>query len=143
MRSLESPEVGELLSLNVVAHLATVDAEGYPHVTPIWFLWSDGVFVLTSYSGRPHLGRIMRNPKVGLVIDVEGALRTDGERPNRQVRVIGDAKVSNDSNAFWTHRIRAKYIDVSTAPGAVGWVPDRQRMLITITPRKITAVASV
>ncbi|MFJ9369942.1 pyridoxamine 5'-phosphate oxidase family protein [Nocardia sp. NPDC101769] len=143
MRSLEDPEVGELLSLDVVAHLATIDSEGYPHVTPIWFLWSDGAFHLTSYTGRPHLGRIMRNPRVGLVIDVEGALRADGERPNKQVRVIGDAKVSDDSNAIWTQRIRAKYIDASIAPGAVGWVPDRERRLITVSPRKITAVASV
>ncbi len=97
MRRLEEYEVGELLSRDVVAHLATLDSEGYPHITPIWFLWEQGVFYLTSYVGRPHLGWIVRNPRVGLGIDVEAELRADGERPNKQVRVIGDARVSVDS----------------------------------------------
>jgi len=22
--------------------IATIDADGYPHVTPLWFLWADG-----------------------------------------------------------------------------------------------------
>lgn len=143
MRRLDESEVEGLLSLDAVAHLATIDSDGYPHVTPIWFLWVGEVFYLTSYAGRPHLDRIMRNPRVGLVIDVEAALRADGERPNKQVRVIGDATVSLDRDGMWTRRIRAEYIDGSTAPGAVDRALDRERMLITIIPRKITAIASI
>lgn len=118
MRRLERPEIDALLNLDVVARLATIDSDGYPHVTPIWFLWESGRFHLTSFSTRPHLRRIARNPKVGLVIDIEGELRTDGERPNRQVRVIGDASI---------------------AERAV----DQQRSLIVVTPRDIVGVASV
>ncbi|MFC9472689.1 pyridoxamine 5'-phosphate oxidase family protein [Nocardia sp. NPDC056952] len=143
MRRLEVPEIGELLGLDAVAHLSTIDSQGYPHVTPIWFLWEDGRFYLTSYPGRPHLGRIMRNPKVGLVIDVEDDLRADGERPNKQVRLVGDATVSVDPDEIWTRRIRAKYIDNTVAPGAVGYAAARERMVVAITPRKITAVASI
>ncbi|MFD6156526.1 pyridoxamine 5'-phosphate oxidase family protein [Nocardia sp. NPDC060256] len=143
MRPLDAPERGELLTMDVVAHLATIDSDGYPHVTPIWFVWEGGSFYLTSDPGRPHLSRIMRNPKVGLVIDVEAALRADGERPNKQVRVIGDATVSLDPDGIWTQRIRAKYIDGSIAPDAVERPPDRERKLITVTPRKITTVASI
>jgi nitroimidazol reductase NimA-like FMN-containing flavoprotein (pyridoxamine 5'-phosphate oxidase superfamily) len=95
MRKLREDEIVELLARDVVAHLATVDSAGYPHVTPIWFLWSDRAFHLTSFIGRPHLDRIRSNPRVGLVVDIEDALRPDGERPNQQIRVLGDATVAS------------------------------------------------
>lgn len=38
MRRLDAAEIEELLSRDLVAHLATVDADGYPHVVPLWFL---------------------------------------------------------------------------------------------------------
>lgn len=141
MRPLDELEIEELLSSDTVARLATIDSQGYPHVTPIWFLWVDEAFYLTSYAGRPHLGRIARNPRVGLVIDVEAAIRPDGERPNKQIRVIGDATVSVDRGGVWTSRIRAKYVDA--AARVVGDMADRERMRITITPRTVTAIASI
>ncbi|MDE1673218.1 pyridoxamine 5'-phosphate oxidase family protein [Nocardia gipuzkoensis] len=94
MRTLRESEITDLLTRDVVAHLATIDTAGYPHITPLWFLWLDGRFYLTSYADRPHLERMRSNPRVGLVIDVEDALRADGERPNRQVRVIGTASLA-------------------------------------------------
>ncbi|WP_036503414.1 MULTISPECIES: pyridoxamine 5'-phosphate oxidase family protein [Nocardia] len=141
MRRLDELEVEDLLFSDTVARLATIDSHGYPHVTPIWFLWVDGVFYLTSYAGRPHLDRIVRNPRVGLVIDVEAALRPDGERPNKQVRVIGDATVSPDRGSVWTARIRTKYVDAVTL--AAQHAAHRERALITVVPRTITAVASI
>jgi hypothetical protein len=51
---------------------------------------------------------------VGLVIDVEHAPRADGERPNRQIRIIGDASLSVDRNHIWTKRTWAKYTDPAT-----------------------------
>lgn len=87
MRRLTEDEMSALLASDGVAHLATVDDAGYPHVTPIWFLWSDPVIHLTSWVGRPHLQRIETNPRVGLVIDVEEEQRGDGQRPNRQIRI--------------------------------------------------------
>ncbi|MFB7719041.1 pyridoxamine 5'-phosphate oxidase family protein [Nocardia sp. NPDC056100] len=143
MRRLEPDEIDALLNLDVVARLATIDSDGYPHVTPIWFLWESGRFHLTSSSTRPHLRRIARNPKVGLVIDIEGELRADGERPNRQVRVVGDASVTPDPGGQWTRRIRAKYIDGSIAPGIAERAVHQERSLIGITPREIVGVASV
>lgn len=136
MRKLREDEIADLLASDVVAHLATVDSAGYPHVTPIWFLWSDGAFHLTSFIDRPHLDRIRCNPRVGLVVEIEDALRPDGERPNQQIRVIGDATVSVDPDGEWTRRIRRKYIGEPVAP-------ERERALITVVPKVFHAVASV
>ncbi|WP_267899330.1 pyridoxamine 5'-phosphate oxidase family protein [Nocardia stercoris] len=137
MRRLNELEVAQLLRSDTVARLATVDGDGFPHVTPIWFLWDNGRFLLTSYAGRPHLRRAAENSRVGLVIDVEQPLRADGERPNKQIRVIGDATVAEDPEGLWTARIRTKYLGPDTPA-----VP-AERRLITVVPRRIVAIASV
>jgi nitroimidazol reductase NimA-like FMN-containing flavoprotein (pyridoxamine 5'-phosphate oxidase superfamily) len=38
-RPLREEEIAGLLARDVVARVATIDADGYPHVTPLWFLW--------------------------------------------------------------------------------------------------------
>ncbi|WP_433200496.1 pyridoxamine 5'-phosphate oxidase family protein [Nocardia sp. CA-107356] len=138
MRTLRPAEIAGLLASDIVAHLATIDAAGYPHVTPIWFLWDQHAFRLTSWAGRPHLRRIRANPRVGLVIDREIGRHADGQRPNRQVRIIGDAELTIDPDGVWTQRIREKY-----GSGSAPDRPDRARVLITITPDRFVAIASV
>jgi nitroimidazol reductase NimA-like FMN-containing flavoprotein (pyridoxamine 5'-phosphate oxidase superfamily) len=96
VRPLSAEEIAGLLARDVVARVSTIDADGYPHVTPLWFVWADGAFHFASDAGRPHLGRLSANPRAGLVIDVEGQQRADGERPNMQVRAVGDAVISPD-----------------------------------------------
>lgn len=143
-RPLNDEETADLLASDTVARLATIDASGYPHVTPLWFLWADGVFHLASDAGRPHLARLRANPRAGLVIDVEAAQRPDGQRPNKQVRAVGNATLTPDTGAAWTRRIWDKYINGPAARNALNeHLGDRQRVLITITPVRMTAIASV
>jgi len=142
MRRLSEDEINDLLVRDVVARIATIDASGYPHVTPLWFLWSAGAFYLTSDVGRPHLARLHANPRAGLVIDVEGERRADGERPNSQVRAVGDASLIADAGGAWSRRIWDKY---DAGNGGQDWAErlrDRHRMLIRIVPSQIVAVAS-
>jgi nitroimidazol reductase NimA-like FMN-containing flavoprotein (pyridoxamine 5'-phosphate oxidase superfamily) len=84
-RELDRGEIEALLSLEVPARLATLDGDGFPHVTPLWFVWQEGAFYMTSIADRPHLRRLSRNPRAGLCVDVEDPERPDGQRPNRQV----------------------------------------------------------
>lgn len=79
-------EIDALLAAAVPARLATIDSGGFPHVTPLWFIWTDGAFYLTSISDRPHLRRLAANPRAGICVDIEEAERDDGQHPNRQVR---------------------------------------------------------
>jgi nitroimidazol reductase NimA-like FMN-containing flavoprotein (pyridoxamine 5'-phosphate oxidase superfamily) len=144
VRRLLNGEIADLLAYDSVARLATLDADGYPHVTPLWFVWNDATFYLASDAGRPHLARIRSNPKVGLVIDVEAPERPDRERPNRQVRAIGDATVTPDSDGVWTMRIWAKYRhDELDAATIAKRLRGRQRVLISLRPHHLVAVASI
>lgn len=74
-RSLQPAEIGQLLARDVVARLATIDSNGFPHVTPLWFLWAEDAFWMTSLPDRPRLRRLAGNPKAGICIDTEARRR--------------------------------------------------------------------
>jgi nitroimidazol reductase NimA-like FMN-containing flavoprotein (pyridoxamine 5'-phosphate oxidase superfamily) len=57
-RSLDPNEIETLLALDVPARLATLDRHGFPHVTPLWFIWANDAFFMTSIADRPHLKRL-------------------------------------------------------------------------------------
>ena len=142
-RRLESGEIEALLALDVPARLATLDRDGFPHVTPLWFVWKDGAFFMTSIADRPHLRRLSHNPRAGVCIDVEDPERADGQRPNRQVRAIGDAELFRDRDAQWTNRITQKYVRGSAAAEMIATRAADDRLVICLRPARVIAVASV
>jgi PPOX class probable F420-dependent enzyme len=52
-----------------VAHVATLDPSGDPHVVPLWFVWlEDGLFV-TSRAGSRTDRNLRRDPRVAVQLD--------------------------------------------------------------------------
>ena len=47
-RPLDASEIETLLALDVPGRLATVDRHGFPHITPLWFVWHERAFYMTS-----------------------------------------------------------------------------------------------
>ena len=52
-----------------VAVLATVDARGRAHAAPIWYLYDDGVFIMSTGRGSQKHRNVEANPDVTLVVD--------------------------------------------------------------------------
>lgn len=142
-RRLKPAEIEALLALDVPARLATLDQEGFPHVTPLWFLWQDGAFYMTSIIDRPHLRRLAHDRRAGLCVDTEDPERPDGHRPNRQLRAIGHAELFPDAGGEWTTRITNKYVRGSAAPKSAASRAADDRLVICLQPSKLVAVASV
>jgi nitroimidazol reductase NimA-like FMN-containing flavoprotein (pyridoxamine 5'-phosphate oxidase superfamily) len=71
VRQLKPGEVSALLELDAVAHLATLDGDGFPHVTPVWFVWLDSAFYFASDTHRPHVARLQRDRRAGVVVERE------------------------------------------------------------------------
>jgi general stress protein 26 len=99
-----------LLNLAIPAHLATLDPAGFPRIVPLWFLWEDGCFYLSSGLQSRHVQDLMRDPHVGLCVTVEGDQTEMGYRPFRQVMVRGYAQVQPDPDAIWSRKLINKYI---------------------------------
>src|SRR3970040_1483991 len=65
----DDKERDAFLAESNVAVLATVDARGRAHAAPIWYLYDDGVFVMSTGRGSQKHRNIEANPEVTLVVD--------------------------------------------------------------------------
>jgi len=142
-RPLSAEEIDALLTADVPARLATLDRQGFPHVTPLWFIWDGGAFYLTSFPDRPHVRRLERDPRAGICVDVEEPERDNGERPNQQVRAVGTAKLFTDDGGLWTRRITRKYVTGARADERAEQRAAQPRTVIRLAPARLVAVASV
>jgi PPOX class probable F420-dependent enzyme len=70
---LSEAEQAEFLGTNRKAALATLDAEGYPHLVAMTYGVKDGAFYMTSYAKAQKVLNIRRDPKVGLMVEAGGA----------------------------------------------------------------------
>ncbi len=141
-RRLTHDEIDALLVADVPARLATIDGDGFPHVTRLWFIWADGAFHFTSFSDRPHVTRLRRDPRAGVCIDLEQPQREDRERPNQQVRAIGNAELLTDEDRLWTARISEKYLKGAAALERIAKRPEQERIVILLRPVRVVAVGS-
>lgn len=93
------------------AHLATLGADGAPHVTVIWAdLGDDGRIAVNSAEGRVWPANVRRDPRVTLTV-------TNQENPYEYVEVFGT--VVEDTHEGADEHIDAlakKYLDEDTYP---------------------------
>jgi PPOX class probable F420-dependent enzyme len=142
-RSLTEAEVEALLASDAVAYLGTLGKDGFPQVTPIWFVWDGGAFYMTSLTEKAHVGRLERDPRASICVEVEEPERRDGERPNRSVRATGPAELFTDIDGEWTRRITEKYV---RGPGQAEMTARRagqERIVIRLQPVRFIALSSV
>src|SRR6476646_599302 len=93
--ALTTEERDEFLTELRIGRLATQREDGGPHVTPIWYVWDGGRFVLTLGKSRRHLRNIERDPHVTLCVD-EDPRTTDLSKSPRAVVCFGLANLVED-----------------------------------------------
>lgn len=69
--------------------VASIRADGSPHVTPIWFVVDDGDIVFNTWHTSAKAQHIRRDPRIGLAVDLQ-------EPPYAYVSVQGTATLSDD-----------------------------------------------
>ena len=73
------------LEKNEIARLASISAEGMPHVVPVSYVFRDNVFLIAVDYGTKKYRNLLRNRKVALVVDTLS--------PNRAIMVQGHAVI--------------------------------------------------
>ncbi|MGW5333211.1 PPOX class F420-dependent oxidoreductase [Streptomyces bauhiniae] len=100
--------------------LATVRADGSPHIAPIWFLLDGDELVFTTGEGTVKGRNLARDPRVALCVD-------DDRPPFSFVVLNGQARLSEDVDEIrrWATRIAARYMGEDHAEefGARNGVP--------------------
>jgi PPOX class probable F420-dependent enzyme len=81
----------ERLEAEPIGWLTTVDPDGRPQASPIWFLWVDGEILMYSHRRAPRNDNIAERPRVAFnlntdaggddVVTMEGIARIDPSGP--------------------------------------------------------------
>ena len=121
------------------AKLATVRADGRPHVAPIWIeLDDDGTVVFTTGAETLKGRSIRRDPRVSLCVD-------DDRPPFSFVIVEGTAEISEDLDDMlrWATRIGGRYMGAARAEafGKRNAVPGE--LLVRVRPERVVAQAAI
>jgi PPOX class probable F420-dependent enzyme len=112
--------------------LATVRADGRPHVVPIWYHLDGDTLVFNTGQKSVKAANIRRDTRVSLCID-------DENPPFAYMLIEGIATVSDDLEVVkhWATRIGGRYMgeDQAEAYGKRNGVPGE--LLVRVSPTKI------
>jgi PPOX class probable F420-dependent enzyme len=112
-----------------VASLATIDGDGFPQVTEVWFLLDEGELKLSLNTSRRKTKNLTARPQCSLLI-------LDLENPYRYLEVRGTARIAPDDDYTFATKVGAKY----NADLKIHDQPGETRVVVTIDPVKIHPV---
>jgi len=111
------------------ATLATVEPDGTPQLSEIWFLYDDGEIRLSLNTARRKTQNLQARPQCSLMI-------LDLANPFRYLEVRGRARIEPDDDHAFADKLHGKYgADVSAYDQ-----PGDRRVVVTIEPSRIRAV---
>jgi PPOX class probable F420-dependent enzyme len=109
-----------------LAYLATVNADGSPHVAPLWADTRDGMIVLNTADGRIKVQNVRRDPRVAVAIH-------DKEHPHPPVSVMGTVvEITAEGAEEHMHGLTRRYT-------GEGWksVAGQVRIMLVIRPDRV------
>jgi PPOX class probable F420-dependent enzyme len=115
-----------------VIWLTTVDAQGMPQPSPVWFLWDGSTILIYSQSNAPKIRNIEANGRVALHLD------SDGEGGDIVV-LTGDARVEREgllatAVPAYVKKYRDGIVGIGMTPDSMAQV---YRASIHVTPTKL------
>ncbi len=101
----------DLLTTKVpVAHLATINADGTPQVTPVWFAWDGTHILMNTAQGRVKDANMRRDPRVTLEI-------SDPDSSYRYVQLRGRVvEITAEGGDAGIDALAKKYMGVDVYP---------------------------
>ena len=114
-----------------IANIATVEPDGSPPVTPVWFDYTNGVVRVNTAKGRVKARNMSQGSKVALAI-------VDPDNAYRYVQVRGTVtKETTDGASAHIDSLAKKYLGKDVYP----WhQPGEVRVMYEITPASVNAM---
>jgi PPOX class probable F420-dependent enzyme len=113
-----------------VAVLSTVDSRGRPNAAPVWYLYDDGVFRISTGDGSQKHRNILANPNISLVIDQRTL-------PYYAVMVQGTADIVPAFSDEDSLRLAVRYLGENLGPRYAERTDAEASVSLTIRPRKV------
>jgi PPOX class probable F420-dependent enzyme len=120
------------------AKLATVRADGRPHVAPIWFDLDGDTLIFTTWYTTVKAANIRRDPRVCLCID-------DDTPPFAFVIVEGTAELFDDMGELrrWAARIAGRYMGDDQADSYGQRNSVAGELIVRVTPTHVVAQTNI
>ncbi|MDH3247394.1 MAG: pyridoxamine 5'-phosphate oxidase family protein [Acidimicrobiia bacterium] len=67
--SLTDEELSEFLEAGHTLHVASIDADGFPHLAPMWYVVRDGKITFRSFTKSQKIVNLRRNPKLSVLLE--------------------------------------------------------------------------
>ena len=133
--NLFDPEAIEFLQGPWLMRLATIGADGHPHVTPVWYVYENERIFTSTEKDRVKFRNITRDNKIGASIDWE-------PRPYRGLSIKGIAQVHEKSIRERVRQISARYVPQDEVDAMVDWLFKGPRVILEIEPVSVVKVGA-
>ena len=122
----------DILSKKAFAHLATLNDDGSPQVTPVWVDYDGSNVVVNTARGRIKTKNLERQPRVALSI-------ADPENPYRYLGIQGRVvEMTENGGDAHIDKMAKKYLGKDSYPYRTA---GEVRIIVTIAPDKVHTVA--
>lgn len=127
-----------LLDSARTAILATVRADGRPHVAPIWFDLDGDTLLFTTGESTVKARNMRRDPRVSLCID-------EDDPPFHFVMIEGTAELAADDPdlLYWASRLGGRYMGADRAQEYGRRNAVKGELLVRVRPQKILAYKNI
>jgi len=127
---LSKSELKSFLDEPRMAHLATSSRNGKPRVTPIWYVYENGLFYFTTRLGRLKGQQIQRNPDVAL------SIATD-DHPYVAVCAFGKAEIVREDRDKWMERLALRYGEEDVKGYLAHSIVQPDRVVMALKPERV------
>ena len=62
-------EVREFLAANTIVEVATIGADGWPHLAPLWYVLDKDQVVFRTFTKSQKVVNLRRNPRVTVLVE--------------------------------------------------------------------------
>ncbi len=127
---MSEQEREEFLKEANVAVLATVGGGGRAHAAPIWYLYEDGVFIMSTGRGSQKHRNVEAQPEITLVVDRRSL-------PYYAVMAQGRAEIGPRLADEERRRMAVRYLGEELARAYLESVSGEDSVTIRLRPRKL------
>jgi hypothetical protein len=134
--AMTTTELDTFLEEERVLRLATIDAEGWPAVVPVWFVWHEGAFWVWNLTRAKRTARLRAGARCSFVVDGgEAYAELRGASGRLEQAFVEDAEVPLEVRVRFSQRYFG--IDHPVEPAAHHqWIRFTPRTLATWDFRK-------
>ena len=144
--AMSKQEIDNFLNQKLISRFTSIRPDGYPHTTPLWYLWDGEALWFVLGSGkrpRQHIRNLRRNTKVCVVIDRDvrpeegGVFGAEGVTIRGTAELFIEEKLQEEMAAKILNRLLGEEGKLYLTPLLEDGKPGNNRVVTKVKPEKI------